>query len=122
MTIQIPTLPSKLQKIRTEIHALSQQERRVLMQALLAEESQTNGASAETPAEPIRFVVPVEPRSLESLGLPKGKPFTKLEDYVVDWWPEEETADDVNNFVRQMRQADLALELQRQEEYGHPLD
>ena len=120
MTIQIPALPSKLQKIRTEIHALSQQERRVLLQALLAEESQTNGASAATETEPVRFVVPVEPRSLESLGLPKGKTFTKLEDFVFPDWPEEETADDINDFVRQMRQADLALEQQREREHGNP--
>lgn len=79
-----------------------------------------------TPLEPAllnrapRAVFPVEPRSLESAGLPVGKPFTKLEDYVADWWPEEETADDINDFVRQMRQEDLALELEREKERGNP--
>ncbi len=71
MTIQIPALPSKLQKIRTEIHALSQQERRVLLQALLAEESSEAaqlkcGNLGRNPTLArncfiFRFVVPVEP-------------------------------------------------------------
>ena len=110
MTIQIPTLPSIVQKIRTEIHALSQHERRVLLQALLAEEAPTNGTSAETPAEPIRFVVPVEPRLLESLGLPKGKPFTKLEDFAFPNWPAEEQEEDIYEFFQTLRAEALQIE------------
>ena len=116
LTAPAPTrLSPKLQQIRTQIHALSQQERQVLLQALLAEESQTNGASAEAPAEPVRFVVPVEPRSLESLGLPKGKPFTKLEDYAFPGWPEEEKEEDIYEFFQTLRAEALQIEAPREE-------
>ena len=118
LTAPAPTrLSPKLQQIRTQIHALSQQERQVLLQALLAEESQTNGASAE----PTRFVVPVQPTPLEPALLSQAPPVRDIAALVADWWPEEETADDINDFVRQMRQADLALEQQREREYGNPL-
>ena len=59
-----PVLSSKLQKIRTEIDALSSQERQTLLQTLLAEKPLLT-KSEMTPKEPVHFIVPVTPTPLE---------------------------------------------------------
>jgi type II secretory pathway component PulL len=107
-----PVLSPKLQQIRSQINTLTPQERQALLQTLLADPLPAPPTASETAEEApvIRVFVPVTPTPLASVGLPQGKRFTKLEDYVADWWSEEETADDINDFIYQMRQADLVLE------------
>ena len=44
-----------------------------------------------------------------------------IADLSVAWDIEGETADDINNFIQHMRQDDLALEQQREQERAHSL-
>ncbi len=38
-------------------------------------------------------------------------PKSKLPDYAMDFWPEEETVDDFNQFLQEQRRADMSREL-----------
>jgi hypothetical protein len=38
-------------------------------------------------------------------------PVTNLADFAADFWPEEETADDINDYIAQQRTADRAPDL-----------
>ncbi|HEX5081150.1 MAG TPA: hypothetical protein VFY40_03830 [Blastocatellia bacterium] len=40
----------------------------------------------------------------------RTSPVTSLKRLEVDFWPDDETADDINDFIRRQRQEDLALE------------
>lgn len=99
MTIQATLLPTKLQKIRTQIHALNQQERLILFQTLVAEEPIAWSEIVEA-KEAVDAAVPPE------LFLWEAPPIQNVAQLKADWWPQEETADDINDFVRQLRQGD----------------
>lgn len=42
-------------------------------------------------------------------------PVTNLADFAADFWPEDETADDVNNYIAQQRAADRASDFPNDE-------
>jgi hypothetical protein len=105
MTIH-SVLPTKLQKIWSQIHALNQQEKRTLFHALVMEEPVEWSAILE-PAPPAKPSVPAE------LFLWETPPIQNKAQLKAEWWPEEETADDLNEFVRQLRQDDLRRELSK---------
>lgn len=49
-------------------------------------------------------------RSIEELVQEQGvKPITNLDDLVMADWPEDETADDIINFIRSQREADRTM-------------
>lgn len=47
--------------------------------------------------------VPTTAVSLDELLISRAPPMTDITNLVAPWWPDEDSADDINNFVRQLR-------------------
>ncbi len=108
-------LSPKLEKIRTKINTLTPQERQTLLQTLLADPLPTTDTAEERDTA-VGIIIPITPTPLEPALLNRAQPVRDIADLAADWDTGEETADDINDFVRQMRQEDLALELEREKE------
>jgi hypothetical protein len=115
-----PVLSPKLQQIRSQINTLTPQERQALLQTLLADPLPAPPTTSETAEEApvVRVFVPITPTPLDPALLTRAAPVRDIADLAADWDTGPETADEINEFIRRMRQADLVLEQERAKERG----
>jgi hypothetical protein len=93
-------MTAQLQHVITEARALSAREKLELLQAISQDLQQTyqlTEASAQF----------WNPLPLAELTVLQGIPvITHIDDLAADFWPEDETADDINDYVAARRRAD----------------
>lgn len=93
-------MTAQLQRVLTDARALSAREKLELLQAITQDLQQTYDLS-EAAAQFWK------PRSLaETIALQATPVVTNLDDLAADFWPEDETADDINDYIAAQRRAD----------------
>jgi len=93
-------MTAQLQQVLTDARALSAREKLELLQAITQDLQQTYDLSEAA----AHFW---KPRSLgEMIALHAIPVVTNLDDLAADFWPEDETADDINDYIAAQRQAD----------------
>lgn len=93
-------MTAQLQRVLTDARALSAREKLELLQAITQDLQQTYNLS-EAAAQFWK------PRSLaETIALQATPVVTNLDDLAADFWPEDETADDINDYIAAQRRAD----------------
>ena len=93
-------MTAQLQRVLTDARALSAREKLELLQAITQDLQQTYDLS-EAAAQFWK------PRSLaETIALQATPVVTNLDDLAADFWPEDETADDINDYIAAQRHAD----------------
>jgi hypothetical protein len=68
--------------------------------------------------QPRQFYASIQefaPSNFSPAGIKRTPPIQNLSQLKADFWPEDETADDVNNYLEQQREEDL---LRERDEYG----
>lgn len=93
-------MTTALQAVITAARALSPRDKLELLRVISQELAQTHDFTEET----ARFW---HPQSIAELVAAQNAPvITDIHALAVDFWPEDETADDINAFIAAQRQAD----------------
>lgn len=93
-------MTAQLQHVLTDARALSAREKLELLQAITQDLQQTYDLS-EAAAQFWK------PRSLAEITALQATPVvTSLDDLAADFWPEDETADHINDYIAAQRRAD----------------
>ena len=110
MTIQLPTRSTKIQHLLEEILSLSAIERRSLWYLIPPQAKEELMAWPETHVES----VPRQERiPLNQLDIPRGKIFTKMEDFAFPDWPDGDDPDDFLRFLEAERELSIQLSAER---------
>ena len=93
-------MTAQLQHVLMDARALSAREKLELLQAITQDLQQTYDLSEAA----VQFW---KPRSLAEITALQATPVvTNLDDLAADFWPEDETADDINDYIAAQRRAD----------------
>lgn len=93
-----------VQAVVAAAQRLSPTEQFEVIQALMRVLQQRYVRSAAVPAE-------VSPAFSLPPSVRRTPPVTRLTDFAADFWPEDETADDINTYIAQQRAADRMRDL-----------
>lgn len=98
-------MTAQLQQVLTDARTLSAREKLELLQAISQDLQQTYDLNEAT----AQFW---NPRPLAEIVTLQATPVvTNIDDLAADFWPEDETADDINEYIAAQRHADRSSDL-----------